>query len=116
MGASGSNPLSVDIDLLHAKTLSFQGFVELGRANNNRLMAISDTAHVANVGELSNSFQLWLADVHSTALHNNQVYDQITQALNFGKGTTTMTDADAANLLRGLTGIATQAGTGTHFA
>ncbi|KKE99357.1 hypothetical protein WN67_24465 [Mycolicibacterium obuense] len=104
MAGSGS-PFSMDMAVQAAQTASFQGLVDSAQANNKQMMAIADSAQGANRGQMSASFQTWIADVHQTAVTNNQVLDSIREALQFGIGSTDAQEASAAGDFQQITGV-----------
>lgn len=104
MAGSGS-PFSMDMAVQAAQTASFQGLVDSAQANNKQMMAIADSAQGANRGQMSASFQTWIADVHQTAVTNNQVLDSIREALQFGIGSTDAQESSAAADFQQITGV-----------
>ncbi|WP_176561869.1 hypothetical protein [Mycolicibacterium palauense] len=104
MAGSGS-PFSMDMAVQAAQTASFQGLVDSAQANNKQLMTIADSAMAANRGQMSQSFQVWLSDIHQTAVTNNQVLDSIREALHFGIGSTDAQEASAAADFQQITGV-----------
>ena len=104
MSSSGM-PFSMDMAVQAAQTSSFQGLVDSAAANNKQMMAVADSALTANRGQMSNSLQTWLSDVHLTATSNNLVLDQIREALHFGIGATDAQEASAAGDFQAITGV-----------
>ncbi|RFZ63031.1 hypothetical protein DE4576_04970 [Mycobacterium marinum] len=104
MSSSGM-PFNMDMAVQAAQTASFQGLVDSAMANNKQMMVVADTALNANRGQMSNAFQTWLADVHHTAVSNNQVLDGIREALHFGIGATDGQEASAAGDFHSITGV-----------
>jgi uncharacterized protein YukE len=99
-----------------AQTKGFEGLVDSASANNQQMQLIADSALTANQGQMSASFQQWMADVHQTAVTNNTILSQITEALHFGIGSTGATEADNASTFQSLTGaIGSPFAAGAHF-
>lgn len=104
MAGSGS-PFSMDMAVQAAQTASFQGLVDSAQGNNKQLMAIADSAMAANRGAMNQSFQVWLSDIHQTAVTNNQVLDSIREALHFGIGSTDAQESAASSDFQQITGV-----------
>lgn len=102
---SSGMPFNMDMAVQAAQTASFQGLVDSATANNKQMLVVADTALTANRGQMSDSFQTWIADVQQTAVSNNQVLDQIREALHFGIGATDAQEASAAGDFQNITGV-----------
>lgn len=98
------SPFGMDMAVQAAQTSSFQGLVDSAQANNKQMMTVADSAMTANRGQMSQSFQTWIEDVHQTATSNNVVLDQIREALHFGLGSTDNQEASAAGDFQAITG------------
>ncbi|PJE03621.1 MAG: hypothetical protein CK429_32990 [Mycobacterium sp.] len=104
MSSSGM-PFNMDMAVQQAQTASFQGIVDSASANNKQMLVIADSAQTANRGQMSNAFQSWLDDIHTTAVSNNTTFDQIREALHFGIGSTDAQEASAAGDFHNITGV-----------
>ncbi|KAA1249873.1 hypothetical protein F0Q45_12775 [Mycobacterium simiae] len=102
---SSGMPFNMDMAVQAAQTASFQGLVDSATANNKQLLIVADSALAANRGQMSDAFQTWLSDVQQTAVSNNQVLDQIREALHFGIGATDAQEASAAGDFQAITGV-----------
>ena len=91
-----SAPFNVDLAAQIAQTAEFQGLVEQGMANNTALKSIADTAQVANQGQMTAAFQVWLSEVSTTAMNSNIKFQAISDALGFGIKSTGSTDESGA--------------------
>jgi uncharacterized protein YukE len=113
---TGGQPFNMDMAMQIAQTQSFQGLVDATRANNTQMQSVADSALAANSGQMSQQFQVWLADIHQTATSNNQVLNDITDALHMGIGSTDNADAShAANFSQLTSMIQTPYSSGSHF-
>jgi uncharacterized protein YukE len=109
-------PFNMDMAIQIAQTQGFEGLVDSAAANNQQMQFIADSALAANQGQMSASFQTWMADVHQTAMTNNTILSQIKDALHFSIGSTSATEADNASPFQALTGaIGSPFASGAHF-
>ncbi|SOJ55697.1 hypothetical protein MSIMFB_03178 [Mycobacterium simulans] len=81
MATTAGMPFSMDTANHLAQTQGFMGLVDETRGNNQRLLAAADTFQTVNQGHMAASAQMVLADVHSTAVQNNEVLNGITTGL-----------------------------------
>lgn len=92
-----SSPFQMDEGLQAGHVATFQDIVAQTMANNNFFKGTAESALVANQGRMSQSFQVWMEDVVTTATVNNQKLEAISEALGFGvKSTAGADEANAA--------------------
>lgn len=117
MVATGAGSgLTVDTAVHIAQTKGFHGLVDMTAANNQQLMTIADSARAANVGQMSQGFQVWAEDLHNTCIQNRGHLEGIAEALGFGLGDTMDTDEAGLSTFSNMTGtINAMPGSGAHF-
>ncbi|MFV8141932.1 hypothetical protein ACNQR7_30580 [Mycolicibacterium senegalense] len=94
---TAGTPFSMDTANHIAQTQGFHSLVDETRGNNQRMQAAADTFQTVNQGQMAQAANVALADVHATAMQNNQVLDGITQGLQSSYSIQDNTEADNAS-------------------
>jgi hypothetical protein len=75
-----SNPFSMDTLEHHAQNQGLIGLVHDAQGNIKRTLAVADSYRAVHQGEMAQSVNTALGDLHTTLTQNNQVLEGITEA------------------------------------